>query len=125
MAPPRRSNAVLDDPEVLVDAYISSASIADLADRIGVSAATVRRALVRHDIARLPRNRNRRPASAAVLDDPRWLANRYQERTGVEIAAELGVTPRTVYAVMDRHGIARRVESGTLKLRRPQLADPE
>ena len=64
MAPPRHSSAVLDDRDVLADAYRSAVSIADIAVKIGVSSSTVRRALVRHDIARLPRNRNRRPPGA-------------------------------------------------------------
>ena len=60
-----------------------------------------------------------------MLDDPAWLAGRYRDHTGVEIAARLGVTPRTVYAAMDRHGIERRSEPGVLKLRRPQLTDAD
>ena len=122
MAPPRRSNAILDDPDVLRDAY-RTASLAEIADRIGVSTATVRRALIRHGIDRLPRNRNRRPPSARVLDDPAWLRERYRTQTAVQIATELGVASRTVYAAMDRHGIERRTEPGALKLRRPQLSD--
>ena len=125
MAPPRRSNRLLNDPTLLADAYRSGPSIAVLADRIGVSGATVRRALIRHGIARLPRNRNRRPASARVLDDGRWLADRYQTHTAVEIASELGVSSRTVYGAMDRHGIVRRATPGKLRLRRPELADPD
>ena len=124
MAPPRISNAVLDDPDVLIDAY-SSASIAELAGRIGVSHATVRRTLIRHGIDRLPRNRSRRPPSADVLDDPTWLRERYRTETGVQIATELRVAARTVYAAMDRHGIKRRTEPGALKLRQPQLADTD
>lgn len=41
------------------------------------------------------------------------------------IGEELGVSSRTVYAAMDRHGIERRAEPGALKLRRPQLVDGE
>ena len=123
MAPPRRSNSLLDDPHILADAYRSAASIAELADRIGVSGATVRRALIRHGIARLPRNRSRRPKGADALDDGRWLAERYRSNTGVDIAVELGVSSRTVYAAMERHGIARRVTPGRLVLRRPELVD--
>jgi hypothetical protein len=48
------------------------------AGRVGVSNSTVQRALVRHGIARLPRNRNRRPPSAQVLDDRAWLRERYR-----------------------------------------------
>ena len=116
---------LLDDPVRLATAYASSTSIADLAVQVGVSSSTVRRALVRHGIDRLPRNRNRRPANARVLDDSGWLHERYLTSSGVEIANELGVTARTVYAAMDRHGIARRSEPGALKLRRPQLVDEE
>lgn len=123
MAPPRRSNVVLDDPEVLGEAYRSSRSIAELAERIGVSAATVRRAMIRHGIDRLARNRNRRPSSAAVLDDRGWLADRYRVRTGVEIADDLGVSTTAVYAAMKRHGIDRRSTSSRLPLRKPELSD--
>ena len=123
MAPPRRTVALLDDPVLLAGAYRIS-TIAELAQQVGVSAATVRRALVRHGIDRLPRNRNRRPPTAQMLDDVEWLRERYRTHTGVEIAAELGTTPRTVYAAMARHGIERRSEPGILQLRRPQLADP-
>ena len=124
MAPPRRSNELLDDPNLLADAYSTGVSIAVLADRTGVSGATVRRSLIRHGIARLPRNRNRRPVSAYVLDDARWLTEQYATLTGVEIARNLGVSARTVYSAMERHGIVRRATPGKLKLRRPELVDP-
>ena len=117
--------ALLDDPARLAAAYSSSRSIAALALRVGVSNSTIQRALVRHEIERLPRNRNRRPASAKVLDDPTWLRERYQTDSAAGIAKELGVSARTVYAAMDRHGIERRTEPGALKLRRPQLADAD
>ena len=58
-----------------------------------------------------------------MLDDPAWLRERYRTQTAVQIATELGVASRTVYAAMDRHGIERRTEPGALKLRRPQLSD--
>jgi DNA-binding phage protein len=58
-----------------------------------------------------------------VLDDPDWIRQSYRSRTGVEIAAELGVTARTVYAAMGRQGIPRRTEPGATKLRRPELLD--
>ena len=115
-------SSLLDEAQALAAAY-ESATIAELADRLGVSCSTVRRALVRHGIDRKARNRNRRPATARVLDDGDWLRAQYRSRTGVEIAAELGVSSRTVYAAMDRHGIDRRTQPGTLPLRHPQLAD--
>ena len=80
---------------------------------------------MRHGTDRLQRNRNRRTANARVLDDPAWLRERYLTSSGVEIANELGVTARTVYAAMDRHGIARRTEPGVLKLRRPEFDDED
>lgn len=125
VAPPRRSHVVLDDPEVLDEAYRSSRSIAELAERVGVSAATVRRAMIRHGIDRLARNRNRRPSSAAVLDDRDWLVDRYRVHTGVEIAEDLGVSTTAVYAAMKRHGIDRRSTSSTLPLRKPELSDAD
>lgn len=125
MARRRLSHELLDDPNALADAYSSGVSIAGLADLVGVSAATVRRALVRHGIARLPRDRNRRPVGAEALSDRRWLADQYRNRTAVEIARELGVSPTTVYSAMDRHGIARRSTSASLMLRRPELVDVE
>lgn len=60
-----------------------------------------------------------------MLDDPTWLRERYRTESGVGIAKELGVSARTVYAAMDRHGISRRTEPGMLKLRQPQLADED
>lgn len=114
MGPARRNTALLDDPVRLAAAY-ESTSIAELAARTGVSNSTVRRALVRHGFARLPRNRNRRAPSAQVLDDPTWQRRRYRTSSGVDIAKELGVAPRTVYSAMERHGIERRTEPGTLK----------
>jgi hypothetical protein len=120
-----RNVDLLDDPVRLAAAYESSTSIAELATGFGVSGSTVRRALVRHGINRLPRNRNRRPPSAHVLDDLVWLRERYRTSSGVEIANELGFSARTVYAAMDRHGVARRTEPGALKLRHPELVDEE
>lgn len=125
MAPQRRDVPLLDDPRRLTRAYESSKSIAALAERIGVSATTVQRALKRHGIRALPRNRNRRPATANILDDAAWLRSQYRARSGVDIAAELGASSRTVYAAMDRHGIPRRTEPGASKLRRPQLTDSD
>ena len=122
MAPPRVKHPLLDDAVLLADAY-AAATIASIAEQVGVSTTTVRRALVRHGVDRLPRSRNTRPPTAQVLDDPSWLAEQYRARTGVDIAAELGVTPTTVYAAMARHAIARRPSSRTLALRRPELAD--
>ncbi len=116
---------MLEDSTALRAVYEAADSIADLAARLGVSASTVRRALVRHGIDRLPRNRNRRPPTAAVLDDPAWLVEQYRTRTAVSMASELGVSPRTVYAAMQRHGIERRAEPGTLALTRPRLIDVE
>ena len=58
-----------------------------------------------------------------MLDDRTWLADQYRSRTGVEIARELGVSTRTVYAAMDGHGIARRTRPAVLTLRHPELAD--
>jgi transposase len=125
MGSARSGLALLDDPDLLAAAYGSARSMAELAAEVGVSYSTVRRALVRHGIARLPRGRNRRPASARVLDDRGWLRERYRTDSAVGIAKELGVSARTVYAAMDRHGITRRTEPGLLKLRRPQLADDD
>ena len=115
---------MLDDPVLLADTY-AAASIASIAEQIGVSTTTVQRALVRHGIDRLPRTRNTRPPTAQRLDDTAWLAEQYRTRTGVDIADELGVTARTVYAAIQRHGIARRPASRTLALRQPELADPD
>lgn len=104
----------------LADEYGSS-TIAELATQVGVSAATVRRALVRHGIDRLPRNRNRRPVTAQVLDDPDWLRERYRTHTGVEIAAEIGVAAHTVYPATGCHSLSstprsRRLSVGQLCL---------
>jgi hypothetical protein len=60
-----------------------------------------------------------------VLNDPAWLVEQYRTRTAVSIASELGVTPRTVYAAMQRHGIKRRTEPGSLALTQPRLIDSE
>lgn len=63
--------------------------------------------------------------TAQRLDDAGWLAARYQVATGVEIAAELEVSSRAVYAAMDRHGITRRAHPSIVKLRRPELTDDD
>jgi hypothetical protein len=81
---------------VLRAAYESS-TLDDLANDLDVSRSTVRRALIRHGIDRLPRNRNRLPPKAQVLNDPVWLAEQYEARTAVAIAHELGVTSTAVY----------------------------
>ncbi len=125
MAPPRRSNETLDNREALAGAYGAARSIADLAAQIGVSTSTVQRALVRHGIDRLPRNRNRRPKTAARLDDAAWLARTYANRTAVDIANELGTTARTVYAAMAHHGIPRRTPTATVAVRHPELGDTD
>lgn len=125
MAPQRRSIPLLEDSAALSAAYESAVSITDLAARLGVSASTVQRALVARGIDRLPRNRNRRPTTAAVLDDPAWLAEQYRTGTAVSIASEAGVSPRTVYAAMQRHGIVRRDKPGALALTQPKLIDGE
>ena len=122
MAPPRLRHPLLDDPALLADAY-AAAAIASIAEQVGVSTTTVQRALVRHGIERLPRSRSTRPSTAQRLDDAVWLAEQYRTRTGVDIADELGVTARTVYAAMGRHGIERRPSSRTLALRQPEPAD--
>lgn len=125
MAPLRRSVPLLEDSTALRAAYESAGSIAELGARLGVSTSTVLRALVHHGIDRLPRNRNRRLATATVLDDPAWLVEQYRTRTAVSIASEVGVSPRTVYAAMQRHGIERRAEPGILALTQPRLIDGE
>jgi hypothetical protein len=67
MGSARSDVALLDDPDLLAAAYGSSRSIAELAAHVGVSYSTVRRALVRHGIARLPRHQNRRLIRLGVL----------------------------------------------------------
>jgi DNA-binding CsgD family transcriptional regulator len=124
VAPPRRVIPTLDDPTALEAAY-RAATLDQLASRLGVSRSTVRRALIRHRIDRLPRNRNRRPSTARALEDAEWLATQYRTRSAVDIADELHVSSRTVYEAMRRHGIERRTQPGVLQLRRPQLTDPD
>jgi hypothetical protein len=74
---PQSDVALLHDPDLLAVAYGSSRSIAELVAQVGVSYSTVRRALVRHGIAR-------------VFDDRRWLHERYRTESAVGNAAELG-----------------------------------
>ena len=123
MAPPRLRHPLLDDPALLADTY-AAASIASIANQIGVSTTTVQRALVRHGIDRLPRTTNTRPPTAQRLDDTAWLAEQYRTRTGVDIADELGVTARTVYAAMQRHGISFGDEEQDFHPTRPSCAIP-
>jgi DNA-directed RNA polymerase specialized sigma24 family protein len=52
-------------PDLLAERYLS-ASLAEIAEQIGVSTSTVRRVLIRHGIERLPRSRNRRPPLEAT-----------------------------------------------------------
>lgn len=120
---PRRAAELLDEPATLRATYEAAGSIAAVAQSLEVSATTVRRALVRHSIERLPRNRNRRPPGADALDDRKWLAEQYRISTAVDIARRLGTSPRTVYAAMERHGIPRRSGPGRLRLSRPELTD--
>jgi hypothetical protein len=60
MGSARSDVALLDDPGLLAAAYGSSRSIAELAVEVGVSGSTVRRALVRHGVARLLARRTQR-----------------------------------------------------------------
>ena len=85
----------------------------------------MRRALIRHGIDRLPRSRSRRPSSADVLDDRSWLSDQYRTHSAVEIADETGVSTRTVYVAMRRHGIARRHPHRGSELRQPALTDAQ
>ena len=106
MAPPRRDLPLLDRPTELAPEYTAAGSLKVLAESIGASSATVRRAMIRHGIQRNQRKPS--TASAPALDDATWLRARYASSTGVELAAELGVTPMTIYRALRRHGIEPR-----------------
>jgi transposase len=82
-------------------------TLQEVAAVVGVSRQVVARALERYGIPR------RRPARRIVrqeLTDAAWLRRRYvdQRLTTVEIAAQLGVAPKTVNGALRRLGIAVR-----------------
>lgn len=126
MAPPRRDLPILDRPADLAAEYAAAGSLEAFAAHLGVSASTIRRAMVRHGIRRNQRNTNRRVSTSSVLDDAEWLRKNYASRTGVELAAELEVSPTTVYRALRRHGIERRRRGhGQHQRRDARLSDVE
>jgi len=93
----------LYDPDWLRERYQSATGEA-IADELGVSKASIYKALARYNIPRRTKFR-RRPESPLQLDDAGWLRQRYRQVSGPALAEELGVTGRTLYLALEKHGI--------------------
>lgn len=94
------------DTDVVVGHSGAGWTLTSIAAELGVSRQTVSRGAKAAGIVvpkRPPSVTRRRPHSQ--LDDPDWLANAYAGRTISDIAIELEVSPSTVSAALQRHGI--------------------
>ena len=115
------------DIDQLRSAVDSGRTLTSIAAELGVSRATISRAAKDAGIVvpRRPPPITRRRLHPQ-LDDPDWLASNYATRQVTDIAAELGVSPATVYDALHRHGIAVRHPGDSRRRRRPeQLQDPD
>lgn len=115
--------ADLDDRDTLHEQIIEQREpVASVAERLGVSGVTVRRALRRHGIRLVPRPRHGRRVGPQ-LDDRAWLRRRYidEQATIADIAAEIGVGTSTVHRALISHRIPRR-RAGTRRAH-PLLSD--
>lgn len=101
--------AALADPRHLRRWHqIEDMSVTAIAEKLGVSTASVKRAMHRHAI---PIQHSR--GAHSRLRDRDWLERRHLDdhRTKAEIAAELDVSPTTVLRAFKRHGIKRPVRA--------------
>jgi transposase len=116
----RITNPYLADRHWLANRY-RSASIQAICAELGVDRATVRRALVIHAIDLHSQRLVPRADRPALLDDAKWLADRYDRAWTIrEIAHELGVNQQMVGSALRRHGIVVRSHRGS---EHPQLVD--
>jgi transposase len=102
---PREVAAKLDDAEWLRRAYQSRSSSQIAAD-LGVGRTTLQQALVKHRIP--PKRSAMTTAAHAKLKDRRWLADKYQRMTVLEIAKTLRVSPPSVLRALRTHRIELR-----------------
>ena len=115
----------LNDPQWLADAY-QTATIEQIATRLGVSTTTVLRALRRHNIERRSRNVRLTPIQHPQLADRDWLAEQYATSTAAGIARMIGVDQATVTRALRIHGIRLHTLSEIQGMsRRPELDDAD
>ena len=81
------------------------ASSTTIAEELGCNPQMVLAAMREHGIERRDASTKQRFRSPAELDDGPWLRRRFAEVSAPVIADELGVTRRTVYLALERHGI--------------------
>ena len=133
----QKTHPRLRDAEWLTDRYETQRkTVAEMAVELGVSTATIGRAMKRHNIAvrspqesRLTRGTIRRSAFPQLLDSM-WLRDRYskEEMSTEEIGAAIGCSSALVLRALTRNGIERRTP-GVLRAGRrrsdiiPELRD--
>lgn len=109
----RRKIVELDDPDWLFTQFITDrCSIGRIAKRLGCAYGDVQRRLVKYNISRIPcREMQRIPSKAffPLLQDKPFLEKRYlaENKTAVEIAAELGCSDQSVQASLCRFGLVK------------------
>lgn len=113
---PTGSRTLLSDRGWLYARYVrEQLTLREISALLGCSHDTVWAALQQHRISRRPPARR---FTSLQIDDPVWLRERYEHngQTTLQIAQELGVTPKAVNQALRRHGIP-------LRSRRHQGAD--
>ena len=100
----RRRPAPLHD-EAWLRARYQRATATTIADELGVDRQMVYAAMRGYGIERRDHSAKQKFRSPAELDDGDWLRQRFSEVSAPVIAEELGVTRRTVYLALERHGI--------------------
>jgi transposase-like protein len=111
----------LNDPQWLTHVY-ETATIQQVASRLGVSNTTVLRALKAHGIERRSRNVRLDPIQHPLLADRDWLASQYTHSTAAGIARTIGIDADTVMRALRLHQIRLHTPAETQGMsRRPEL----
>lgn len=112
-----RNYPVLKDENWLLQEYVQKErTVRDIAAQLGCSTALVLRALERKGI-----DRRHTQVCAEKLKDQNWLEREYvdKQRSGPDIAKELGCSKYAVYRALKRHDISARQRTN----KRPILED--